>query len=221
MNIAIIPARIGSKRIFQKNIKKFHGRPILLWTIEKIINSKIFDKIIVSSDSRKVFKIVKKKNVHFHTRHKKNSDDKATTISAINSCINSFKFNLNDNICCIYPCAVFLEKKVLLKTLKLLKNNKFVLPATKYQHPVERSFKLSNKSKLISNFPKHSSKNTQIFRPSFHDTGQFYWAKTKTWLKSKNIFLNSVAFIVPNGKTIDIDDKESWKKAVSLFKIKK
>ena len=61
MNIAIIPARIGSKRIFQKNIKKFHGKPILLWTIEKIIKSNIFDKIIVSSNSEKVLKIVEKK----------------------------------------------------------------------------------------------------------------------------------------------------------------
>lgn len=223
MNIAIIPARIGSKRIFQKNIKKFHGKPILLWTIEKIIKSNIFDKIIVSSNSEKVLKIVEKKNINLHKRKNKYSNDKATTISAINSCINSFNFNLSDNICCIYPCTVFLEKKTLLETLKILKKNtnKFVLPVLKYEHPIERSFTLSNKKKIILNFLKKSSKNTQAFKPSFHDAGQFYWAKAKTWLKSQNIFEKSIAFCMPIGKTIDIDDKETWKKAESLFKIKR
>ena len=222
MNIAIIPARIGSKRIFQKNIKKFHGKPILLWTIENTIKSNIFDKIIVSSDSEKVFKIAKKKNIYLHKRNKKHSNDEATTISAINSCINSFKLNLSDNICCIYPCAVFIEKKNLLETLKILKKNanNFVLPVVKYEHPIERSFTLNNKKKIIINFFKKSSKNTQVFSPSFHDAGQFYWAKTKTWLKSKNIFENSIAFSIPIGKTVDIDNDETWKKAESLFKIK-
>ena len=54
MRVAIIPARSGSKRIKNKNIKKFCGTPIIEIVIKKLINSKIFDKIIVSTDTKKI-----------------------------------------------------------------------------------------------------------------------------------------------------------------------
>ena len=48
MNIAIIPARSGSKRIKNKNITKFYGKPLIFYTIKTAIKSKLFDKIIVA-----------------------------------------------------------------------------------------------------------------------------------------------------------------------------
>ena len=70
MNIAIIPCRIGSKRIKKKNIKAFHGKPIIIHTINNIIKSKIFEKIIVSSDSLIVKDLlVKHKQIIFHKKY--------------------------------------------------------------------------------------------------------------------------------------------------------
>lgn len=223
MNVAIIPARIGSKRIFQKNIKKFYGKPIILHTLEKVIKSKLFDKIIVSSDSTKILKLSKKKNIYLHKRNIKYSNDKATTVSAINSCIRYFKFNLSDNVCCIYPCAALLEKKDLEKTLKILKknSNKFVIPVLKYTHPIQRSFTMNKRAQIKLNFFKKSFTNTQKFRPSFFDAGQFYWAKTKTWLSSKSILEKSIGFNVPIWRAVDIDDIETWKHGEVLFKFSK
>ena len=63
MKVAIIPARIGSKRIPKKNIKNFCGKPIIFWAIKAIKKTKIFDKIIVSTDSKKIASMVKKYNV--------------------------------------------------------------------------------------------------------------------------------------------------------------
>ena len=54
MNLAIIPARIGSKRIFEKNIKNFNNYPIIYYSIKAAIESKIFDEVIVSTDSEKI-----------------------------------------------------------------------------------------------------------------------------------------------------------------------
>ena len=51
MNLCVIPARGGSKRIHKKNIKKFCGIPIIVWSIKQAIESKCFDKIIVSTDN--------------------------------------------------------------------------------------------------------------------------------------------------------------------------
>ena len=65
MKIAVILARSGSKRIPKKNIKTFHGKPIIAWTIENLIKSKIFSKVIVSTESKKISNIVKFSNIKF------------------------------------------------------------------------------------------------------------------------------------------------------------
>ena len=60
MNIAIIPARGGSKRIHKKNIKIFHGRPIISYSINAAKESKLFEKIICSTDDVEIAKIASK-----------------------------------------------------------------------------------------------------------------------------------------------------------------
>jgi len=57
MNVAIIPARAGSKRIPKKNIKKFCGKPMIFYSIKNAIESKCFKKIIVSTDDEIIAKI--------------------------------------------------------------------------------------------------------------------------------------------------------------------
>ena len=57
MNVAIIPARKGSKRIKNKNIKLFNGKPIIAWSIEEAKKTKIFDEIIVTTDCEKIARI--------------------------------------------------------------------------------------------------------------------------------------------------------------------
>ena len=59
MNIAIIPARSGSKRIKNKNIKLFFGKPLLFYSIQIALKSKLFDRVIVSTDSKKIAKLAK------------------------------------------------------------------------------------------------------------------------------------------------------------------
>ena len=61
--IAIIPARSGSKRIKNKNIIKIFGKPMIAWTIIAAKKSKLFDKVLVSTDSNKIAKIAKKYNI--------------------------------------------------------------------------------------------------------------------------------------------------------------
>ena len=55
--VAIIPARGGSKRIPRKNIKDFHGKPLIAYSIEVALKSKLFDKVIVSTDDEEIAKI--------------------------------------------------------------------------------------------------------------------------------------------------------------------
>lgn len=122
MNIAIIPARAGSKRIKNKNIKLFNGKPIIYYAIKKAINSKIFKKVIVSTDSYKIKKISEKygADVPF-LRPDSLSDDFAGTIDVIKHAIKkiSNKNDKNLNICCIYPATPLLKKNDLINSYKI------------------------------------------------------------------------------------------------------
>ena len=143
MKVAIIPARGGSKRIKKKNIKIFYGKPMIYWTIKKIKESKIFDKIIVTSDDKKILNYVKKKVDITINRPKELSDDFTPTQPVIKHAISFLnKIGIKIKIaCCIYPCNPFLEASDLKKSLNLLKKNKyskFILPITKYSHPIQR-----------------------------------------------------------------------------------
>ena len=56
-SLAIIPARGGSKRIPKKNIKPFLGKPIIAYSIEVALKSKLFDEVMVSTDDEEIAKI--------------------------------------------------------------------------------------------------------------------------------------------------------------------
>ena len=124
MNIAIIPARSKSKRIPNKNIKLFFGKPIIYYAINLALKSKIFDKVIVSTDSQKIKKIAEKYGAEVpFIRSKKLSNDTASTFAvmrhAVQWCLkNEFKIN---NVCCIYPTSALLKKKYLMEVILLYK----------------------------------------------------------------------------------------------------
>ena len=58
--LAIIPARAGSKRIPNKNIKDFSGKPLIVHTIEHALAASYIDRVIVDTDSEEIAKIVRK-----------------------------------------------------------------------------------------------------------------------------------------------------------------
>ena len=104
MNLAIIPARGGSKRIQKKNIKLFHGKPIISYSILTAISSGLFERVIVSSDDDKIIDISKKYGAEVLS---KRSSELSDDFTPINSVIKDVLIELGDealkykNICCI------------------------------------------------------------------------------------------------------------------------
>ena len=96
-----------------------------------------------------------------------------------------------------------------------------ILPVKKYIHPIERSFNLSNK-KIIKNIKLKSSKSrTQTFLNSYHDVGQFYWAKARSWKRYQSILTNGIGYPTNRIEYIDIDTKVDWILAEKIFKFYK
>ena len=226
MNICVIPARVGSKRIFKKNIKNFCGKPIIRWSIEKAKASKCFDKIIVSTDDKKIATIAKKYGAEVpFTRPKSLSDDYTPTTPVVSHAINWIVRNYKKPlyVCCIYPAAPFIKLCDLRNGLKILKKTKlnYVFPVTNFAYQIQRSFKIDTNNKLKMFFPKYYKYRSQDLDKAFHDAGQFYWGKTEAWLNNEKIYSkNSFPMQVPRSRVLDIDTVEDWKIAEKMYKIK-
>ena len=219
--IAIIPARGGSKRLKNKNIKSFLGKSILQRTIEKIHNTKIFSKIVLSSDSKKIINLAKKYKVDFIVnRNGYLASNKATTLEVVQDAIKKIDYKNFKYVCCIYPCNPLLFKSDLRNIFSKIKknNNKFIFPVCEYSHPVERAFTLNRKKEISFLNKKNANLNTQSFKKKYHDTGQFYWGSRECWLNSSSLHNNSIGYEIPKYRSVDIDDYQDWNLAEILFR---
>lgn len=223
MNIAIIPARGGSKRIPRKNIKIFAGKPLIAYSIEAAKASGLFDKIIVSTDSEEVADIAKALGTEVpFVRPQTLSNDvigtRPVTNHAINYCIEQFykpKF-----CCCIYATAPFLQAKYLQQGLDLLKQHEdksFAFSVTTFAFPIQRALKKTLQG-VAPMFANDISKRSQDLEEAYHDAGQFYWGKTDDYLSTKKIFSeHSLPVILPRHLVQDIDTQEDWLRAELMY----
>ncbi len=223
-NIAIIPARGGSKRIPRKNIKNFLGKPIIAYSIEAAIKSNLFDEIMVSTDDEEIAEVAKKYGAKVpFLRSKETANDYATIADVINEVLkkyeeNSIKF---DNICCILATAPFIRENDLINSYNKLKNSNFdaVFPVVKYSFPIQRAMQFEGENiKMI--WPENMTKRSQDLKPSFHDAGLFYWVETNIVLKEKKLWTSNTSAIEISGQVAqDIDTLEDWKTAELKFKL--
>ena len=226
MNIAIILARKGSKRIKNKNIKKFAKFPIIKFSIEAAKKSKLFKLIYVSTDSEKIKKISEKYGAkNFHLR-KKFFNDNATTIDTVSWEIKKLEKVINfDYVCCIYPASPLINAKYIKLGYKKIKKRKYdyVFSASKVSTTISKIFNLKNNFiKMFFNNRKvlnRLANKKQIF---YYDSAQFYWGHKNSWKKRKKIFGNRSSIIeIPRDASQDINTKEDWEFAKKLFLIKK
>ena len=131
MKICVIPARGGSKRIPRKNIKLFHNKPMIAWSIRAAKKSKIFDKIIVSTDDEEIAAEAEERGVEVpFMRPKEISDDYTNTTDVIShSCEWALKKKLPiEMVCCIYATAPFVRPAIRqhMKSLNLKDGNMYL-----------------------------------------------------------------------------------------------
>ena len=224
MNIAIITARGGSKRIPRKNIKNFCGQPIISYSIKAALDSGIFDEVMVSTDDEEIADLSRElgASVPF-LRSRKNSDDYAATADVLLEVLQKYKETgkIFENICCIYPTAPFVTKQKLMAAWEFFNREKFdsVMPVVKYSFPPYRSLFFKN-GKVAPKSPEHYLKRSQDLDPLYHDCGQFYLIEAKVFLEKKSLLTeNTAPFILPETEVQDIDTEEDWKLAECKYKL--
>lgn len=225
MKIAIIPARGGSKRIPRKNIKFFHGKPIIAYSIEAAINSKLFDEVMVSTDDLEIAEVAKIYGAKIpFLRSVENSDDYSGTFEVMEEVINDYK-KLNiilDMVCCIYPCSPFISTEHLISAFQKLNDGKYysVFPVIKYSTPIQRALKIeNNRIEMIDS--KYALTRTQDLTPSYFDAGMFYWFRVNPILETRKIMTTNSSFIEINEiDSQDIDTPEDWEIAEFKYTLK-
>ena len=225
MIIAIIPARGGSQRIKKKNIKKFYSKPILYWTIKVLKKSKLFSKIVLTTDNNQIRKTGERLGCDYIISRPSNlAGDYTPTKPVIEHAVSFLKKKFKIKyVCCVYPCNPFLNSLDLKKSFKILKKNKrnFVFPIAEYTHPIQRALKLTKKNKLLFFSKKYELTRTQDLIKSYHDVGQFYWGSVTSWLSKKKMHSNGIGLPIPKWRAVDIDNLQDWKRAELLFKVLK
>jgi len=218
MNLCIIPARGGSKRIPKKNIKLFHGKPLIAYSIENAKKSELFEKIVVSTDSEEIADVAKKYGAEVLYRPKELADDFSTSMEVFEHAINEInKNNKFKYACMIYATAPLLDTKYLKIGLDKLKNSDscFSFSATTYDFPIWRGFEIEDeKAKML--WPEFLNTRSQDLKEVYHDAAQFYWKKLNC--NKKFTFDGNIPILIPRYLVQDIDTIEDFIKAELMYK---
>ncbi|WP_386080154.1 pseudaminic acid cytidylyltransferase [Vreelandella sp. F11] len=222
--VAIIPARGGSKRIPRKNVKEFCGKPMIAWSIEAAKASGCFDKIIVSTDDREIAEAAEHWGAEVpFLRPNELADDYTGTLPVIRHAVQWLSEHevTVAYACCVYATAPFVTSEDLLRGWELIQKSdaSFVFSVTSYAFPVQRAIRITEEGRVAMFYPEHFQTRSQDLEDAWHDAGQFYWGKAEAWLEEKSIFsADSVPLQLPRHRVQDIDTSEDWARAEWLFK---
>jgi len=224
MNIAVIPARGGSKRIPRKNIKPFCGKPMIAWSIDAALASGCFDHVVVSTDDDEIAEVARLHGAAVpFMRPAELSGDHAGTIPVIRHAVEWFRQQgwQPSQVCCIYATAPFVTGADISEGLQLLRQNTcdYAFSVTSYAFPIQRAVRITSGGRIGMFSPEHFATRSQDLEEAYHDAGQFYWGCADAWVQEKVIFgEGAVPVILPRHRVQDIDTPEDWVRAEWLFK---
>ncbi|MDR0605737.1 MAG: pseudaminic acid cytidylyltransferase [Bacteroidales bacterium] len=222
-NLAIIPARGGSKRIPRKNIRPFLGKPIIAYSIEAALQTMLFEEVMVSTDDEEICKIAERygASVPF-LRSKETSNDYATLADVVTEVVKCYEERgmCFRNICCILPTAPLISFENIITAYEMLNNSSkynSVYPVVAFSYPVLRSLKVDKTGGLSMHWPEYTNTRSQDIEPFYHDTGTFYWHRSSIFrgeecARARGIVVDDIA-------VQDIDTETDWKLAELKYKL--
>jgi pseudaminic acid cytidylyltransferase len=221
MSLCVIPARGGSKRIPHKNIKPFHGRPMIGWSIAAARASGLFDRIVVSTDDPKIAAVAQGEGADVpFLRPAALSDDHTATVPVIAHAVTALDLPPDTPVCCLYATAPFVQGDDLAAGLAILPTARFVLAVTSFPFPIQRALRRGNDGSVEMIDPALARTRSQDLEEAWHDAGQFYWARAEVWRSDlPALGPGAKAVVLPRHRVQDIDTPEDWTRAELLFAV--
>lgn len=226
MNLAVIPARGGSKRIPRKNIKPFCGKPMIAWSIEAALASGCFDRVMVSTDDEEIAAVARKYGAEVpFMRSAELADDYAGTTPVIRDAILRYAelYEMPTFVCCLYATAPFVQPADLQQGLAMLQqvdDAAYAFSVTSFPAPIQRALRVNQQGRVEMFQPENFHTRSQDLEPAFHDAGQFCWGRAQAWLDQQIVFsISSLPVILPRYRVQDIDTIDDWLRAELLFEL--
>jgi len=224
VRLCVIPARGGSKRIPRKNIKQFHGKPIIAYSIEAAIDSECFDKIIVSTDDQEIASIARDYGAETpFIRPGVLADDHTGSDDVIRHAIRWYQ-NLSQEVeyaCCIYATAPFVSYVDIQRGLELLieTNKDFAYSVAEFSFPIQRAVRIKPDENGVEPFnSKNMGVRSQDLETAYHDAGQFYWGKACAYIEDRSFYSSqTIPIVLPSYRVQDIDTIDDWRRAELMY----
>jgi CMP-N-acetylneuraminic acid synthetase len=225
-SIAIIPARLGSKRIKHKNIIDFNGKPMIFWTIKAALESQLFDKVVVSTDSQKIAQISKENGAEVPFFREKYNDDYTPISDVTIHCVNQSEKYWNEKYDIVTQLMANCPNRNAEEIRKaynyFIKNNiDFLSSCIPFQSSNPWwafSLKKNNQPEYL--FYEKTKKRSQDLQTMYCRSGAI-WIARKNKLIAENSFfgLGHVGYPIRWSSGIDIDDNEDLKIAERISKL--
>jgi len=218
--VAVIPARGGSTRLKNKNIYPLGGKPLIAHTIEAVIESNCFDKIIVSTDAPAIADVAKQyKDVEIYNREPEFSGERVTVVSAMLDMMS--KIERYDTFSYFLPTCPFRNAEDIKKGIHLLTPDvDSVISACFLADPPQLAMIQGHDDFAYPVFDnlRAGVTNSKYFTKYIKPSGGFYMGWWERILENKYFFTGNIKYVLtPKERAVDIDDELDMKFAELVF----
>ena len=219
--IAVIPARGGSTRLKDKNIYPLGDKPLIRWTVEAVVKSNAFHKIIVSTDSDKIFDAVSDLPVERHTRPSVHATVKSTALNAMINLMENYP-EKHDVFAYFLPTCPFVSPEDIRDGVAMLdEDTDFVVSMTNYTEPIQLACVMKDEWVMpIFDNLECGLTNSKFIKSYVKPSGAFYMGKWDKIIEHQNFFKGRVKGVVIEEKNaVDINTLSDIMYAESLLKM--
>jgi pseudaminic acid cytidylyltransferase len=222
--LALIPARGGSKRIPRKNVREFHGKPMIAWSIEAARSAGVFGEVVVSTDDEEIAETGRNWGAETPFRRPASHADDNTGIREVivQGIEEMGKLGrMPEFVCCVIATAPAVRPGDIRRGLEQLMESgaHFAFSVTRFPSPVQRAMRIREDGRLEMMHPEFRLARSQDMEEAYHDAAQFYWGRSASFLDRSQWIPapSSVPVVLPMERVLDIDTPEDWARAEKLF----
>lgn len=218
-SLAVIPARGGSTRLKDKNIYPLGGKPLIRWTVEAVVESGVFDKVMVSTDSDAIFDAVKDLPIERHVRPEHHATVTATALNAMLDLMENTKEKY-DVFSYFLPTCPFISPDDIKDGFENLSGTDFSVSMTQIPETIQLACVMKEGWVLpVFDNLEAGLTNSKFIKKYYKPSGAFYMGRWDKILEHRNFFKGDVkGVMIPPERSVDINNLQDIRYAESIMK---